>query len=157
MTLLVFGAIFCTLIVIARELRLLRKQRETPPIAAERQAPEKYKPRIFTFWRSGWILRLVDLDEWVGTIVAVVIWFKFVLPVLPMQPWIRYPITIVGLILFGFCSIMVVELFDPLHGWMKKYDERVFNREFTPEEREYINDPHADSSKVVEMYRRKGL
>jgi hypothetical protein len=140
MTLLILGAIFCVLVAVARELRLLRKQRETPPISAEQrqQTSAKYKPRIFTFSRSGWALRIVDLDEWVGILATVVIWFKFVLPLLPAQPWIKYPITIVGLLIFSFVATMAVEILDPLHGWMEKYDERVYQRVFSAEERKEL-------------------
>lgn len=158
MTLLVLAAIFCVLVVIARELRLLRKQREGTRTSPEpQQAQDEYKPRIFTFGRSGWSLRLVDLDEWIGIVAAVVIWWKFILPRLPAQPLIKYPITIVALLVGGFLAVMVVEVLDPLHGWMERYDERVYNRVFSPEEREHMEDPYADSSEIEEMYRQKGL
>ena len=54
---------------------------------------------------------------------------------------------------------MVVELFLdlPLGVWMDRHDERVYRRVFSPEEREYMKDPYADSSKIEEMYRQKGL
>jgi len=102
MTLLVLGAILCALLVIARELRFLRKQRETPLLSGAKHAPEKYKAPIFTFHRSGWATRVADVDEFIGTILAVALWFKFVLPLLPAQPWIKYPTTIIGLLISVF-------------------------------------------------------
>ena len=156
MTLFLLGAIFCVLVVIVRELRLLRKgQLHRSP--TEQQSPANYKPRTFTFFRSGWTLRLVDLDEWVGTIAAVVIWWKFVLPLLPSEPWVKYSITAVGLLACGFVAIMVVGLLDPLHRWMDKYDERVLKRVFTSEELDYLHSPHTDSSERDHMYKQKGI
>src|SRR5579872_4471508 len=129
MTGLLLGAILCVLVFISRELRHLRKQRENSPSAAEQQEHfRKYKRRIFTFTRAGWASRMIDVEEWLGTIAAVVIWFKFVLPLLPGQPWIRYPITIVGLLVVGFLAIMAVELLlgIPIERLMDGYDERVY-------------------------------
>src|SRR5713101_9470671 len=129
MTPLILGAILCVLIMIARELRLLRKQRETPPSAAKQrqQSTEKYKPRIFTFRRSGWTSRLVDFDEWIPMVAAIAIWAKFVMPLLPTQPWMKYAITIVGVLVIAFLlEFLVVLLPSPIHGLMEKYDERVY-------------------------------
>lgn len=146
MTLLALGAIFCVLVVIARELRLLRKRRETPTSAKQQPPSDEYKPRIFTFVRSGWAARLlylsVDVPEWFGSLAAVVIWWKFVLPQLPPQPWIKYPITALGIPIFAFLAVMVVEVLNPLdplvvqplEKWMHRHDERVYNRVFSAEE-----------------------
>ena len=79
------------------------------------------------------------------------------MPLLPPQPSIKYPITIVGLVICGSLAIVVVELLDPLHSWMDRYNERVENRMFTPEEREYMEGSYAESSEIEEMYRQKGL
>lgn len=116
MTLLVLGGIFCALVVIARELRLLRKQQGIARTSIEHQeTSEKYKPRIFTFRRSRWRSQFTDLGETVGPLAVLVIWVKVILPLLPAEPWIRYPITVVGVIILGFLGIMVVE---PTNGFI---------------------------------------
>jgi hypothetical protein len=65
-----------------------------------------------------------------------VIWWKFVLPELPAQPWIKYSFTIVGLLIW----VVIADESDPLRLWdrMDKYDERVYKRVLSPEEREEI-------------------
>jgi len=158
MTLFTLFAILCVLIVIARELRFLRKQREAPPSIAKRHTGG-YKPRIFTFNRSGWSLRIVDLDEWVTAVIAVAIWFKFVMPLLPTQPWIKYAITILGLVVSFVVLefLLVIFVSGPIGNLMQKYDDRVYGRVFSADERKHIENPSADSSGVEEMHRHKGL
>jgi hypothetical protein len=117
MTVLVLGAILCVLIIIARELRLLRKQRDTLLSATGRQQETSagYKPP-----RSGRKLSLVDVDEWLAAIIAVVIWWRFVLPLLPAHSWIKYPISVIGILALGFLGSIVVPLLDPLHRWTER-------------------------------------
>lgn len=156
MTLLILSAILCVLAVIARELRLLRRQRENS-LASEQEPKAQYKSRIFTFMRSGWTLRLVDLDQWIAMLVVLVIWWKFILPTLPVQPWIKWPTTIIGVLVFMFMAEGLVRTLNPLHKLMHKYDEQVFNRVFSGEELEILRSPHVNSSEREEMYREKGL
>jgi hypothetical protein len=155
MTLLVLGAILWVRVVIARELRLLRRQRESPANPAEQRLPDRYKPRIFTFGRSGWKLRILDLEGWVLAMAGAVTWWKFILPELPAQPWIKYSITIAGFLIW----VSITDVSDPLRLWnrMDKYDERVYKRVLSPEEREEIayiqNSDWSTGTDVEEMPR----
>jgi len=174
MTLLVLGAIFYVLVVIARELRLLRRQREKPPSLAEQRRPDGYKPPIFTFGRSGWKWRILELQGWVLAMAGAAILWKFVLPELPGRPWIKYSITIVGLLIW----LVIADESDPLRLWdrMDNYDERVYKRVLSCEEREEIeriassdmctctDDPEEPSrilreerEQIEQIYRTRGL
>jgi hypothetical protein len=161
MTLLILGAILCVLIMIARELRLLRKQRETPPFAAKQrqQSTEKYKPRIFTFSRSGWTSRLEDLNHWLAILAVILIWAKFVMPMLPPKRWIIYSVTAVGVLLLAIVAEFALNIFlsSQIGSWMEKYDERVFDRVFSAEERKEMKSPYATPLEIEEMFRQKGL
>lgn len=114
MTAMVLGAILCVLIIIARELRLLRKQRATMP-----RSSSLLLDRVRA-------LRFADMDtSWIAIVAAVAIWFKFVMPELPPQPWVRYPITIVGLFLLAFVAdVAVFTLLNPVLTLMDKYKEK---------------------------------
>jgi len=173
MTLLVLGAIFCVLVVTARELILLRRQREEPPNPAEQRPPDRYKPRIFTFGRSGWIWGILDLQRWVLALAGAGAWWIFIVPELPAQPWAKYSITIVVLLVW-----FVIAGSDPfgLGKLMHNYDQRVYKRVLSPEERAEIEsisksvmcvftDDQEEQSRILkeekeqidQMYRAKGL
>jgi hypothetical protein len=81
-----------------------------------------------------------------------------------------------ALLVFGFLAIMGVEILDPLSNWMNNYDERVYKRVLSPEEREEIasiansdrcacTDVPEEQSRILreereqieQMYRAKGL
>jgi len=173
MTLLALGAIFAVLVVIARELRLLRKQRDGSQKPAMQCSAAKYKARIFTFHRSGWIWPILSFQEWVLLIAGVVIWFKFIFPELQQPTWKRYSITALGFLVW----FVIVES-DPLRLWhlMDSYDERVYRRVLTSEEREeleaiansdrctFTDDPEEqdrilaeEREQIEQIYRAKGL
>jgi len=126
MTALVLGAILCVLIIIARELRLLRKQRAASPSCTD-QPPEEYTQRASSrLLDRVQALRFADMDtSWIALPAAVAIWFKYVMPQLPPQPWVRYPITIVGLFVLAFVAdVGVFMLLDPVLTFMDKYKEK---------------------------------
>jgi len=119
MTLLILSAIFCVLVVIARELRLLRKARQKPASSADRLGADGYKPRIFTFCRSGWNETLLDMENsWIPVIAGILIWSKFVLSSIPPEPWIKYPATVGGVLAIAFVVHLGLATVLPLMlGW----------------------------------------
>ncbi len=177
MTPLVLGAIFCILVVIARELRLLRKQHATPSTSVEKEASDKYKPSIFTFARSRWSSQCREIAGdtvfWAGLGAWFLVVHRFIESTLS-KPWTVYPIYIFGGLIAG--GLLKEVLFEPIDRLMEKYDKRVYQRAFSAEEREEIesianstyctstDDPEEQSrilrmerEQIEQMYRGKGL
>ncbi len=156
MTALLLGLILVVLLLIARELRLLRKQRNS--VRGE-STPKKYKSKIFTFERSGWKSRIVRFDESIPIILSAVIWARFVFPNLPSNPWMKYPISLVGVLIGAFFAEFLVVIFitGPIGSWMEQHDEKVYRRVLTDEEREDIKEGYLSPEHIEELYRHKGL
>ncbi len=98
----------------------------TPGVPMPQQSSEVGR-RIFTFTKSGWIMRAVAADVCLSVLMAVVVWLRLVMPILPSQTWIRYTLTVFGLpvlyVVFEFILGALVS--GPLSTWMKRYDEPV--------------------------------
>jgi hypothetical protein len=176
MTLLVLCAIFCVLVVIARELRLLRERREAPSTPFEKRTSDGYKPRIFTFARSRWPSKCIEIGAdiifWAGAGAWYLIFHRFIEATLS-GPWAKYPTLIFGGLIAGG---LFRALFEPIERWTEKYDEQVYLRTFSKEEQEEIksianstrctstNDIEEQSrilrrekEQIEQMYRAKGL
>lgn len=153
MTRFILFAILCALIVIARELSLLRRQRDCPPSLPDQEAPQ-YTARVFTFFRSKWDTRITAANVFVTGFAGLLIWEKLIEPELPAESWLSQSWTrYLGAVVFGLVAIQVTE--GILARLMKKHDEGVFGTQFSEEERELLkemNRPERES-----MFREKGL
>jgi hypothetical protein len=87
-----------------------------PPITRQSQRID--------FTRASWIRRLWALDACLSVGAAILLWFQFILPLLPQTRWIRYALTPVGLIfLYCIAEILITNLFsNPIERAIK--DER---------------------------------
>ena len=113
--------------------------------------------RIFTFTRSGWIMRVIASDVCLAVVPAVLIWFKLVIPALPSQAFLRYSLTILGLpglyIFFEFVLGALVG--GPMCGWMKRHDERGLPKSTGGGGGKQVTDRYSTASDVEAAYERK--
>jgi hypothetical protein len=108
------------------------------------------KPRTFTFTKSGWILRVIASDVCLALLAAILVWFGIVMPVLPSQPWIRYALTIVGLValyvLFEFMLRALVS--GPIVRWMEAHNNRVLPKSSRGKEQKQATNSYPTASDV---------
>lgn len=86
--------------------------------------------------KSSWIFRLWALDVCLAVSVTVLIWFKFILPLLPPTRWIRYLLTPVGVvILYCISEILISNLLtDPFIRSTQNKHDRVLRQAGSTEE-----------------------
>jgi hypothetical protein len=96
-----------------------------PQAASTRQSHN-----VSDFARARWIRRLWALDVCLAVAAAILIWFQFIVPLLPPARWIRYALTPFGLV-FVYClaEILITNLFSyPIERVMRGEHEGVLER-----------------------------
>jgi hypothetical protein len=167
-------AILVVVVLIARELYLQRRQKEQPSNAGRPAEQDKYRPRIFTFERSIWFGRDRPFDLFikntsaVGFLLGLFVWGLFKPLVLrvfhltaeqynTLPRWMSLSGMLVCALVFC-CLFMIVGIC--LARVLEAYDERVFKRVFSPEERDNLDAmayiAGSSSGKVEENLRRHG-
>ena len=133
-------AIFVALLLVARELWLLRaaKQLTQPTL------PQKpYKPKVFTFARTGWDR---VLNRWLASLAVLIsmfVWWEFVSAFLHQRLKLKSnPAWLVGVDLLGItvlCFACYPLFLIALKSMMDAHDQRVLRRELSAQEREYLD------------------
>ena len=164
-------AILVVVVLIARELYLQRRQKEQPSSAGRPAEQDKYRPRIFTFERSRWYSRDRPFDLFikntsaVGLLLGLFVWGLFKPLVLrvfhltaerynPLPMWMSLSGMVVCALVFYYL-FMIVGIC--LARVLEAYDERVFKRVFSPEERDGLALDGPMGIEEERIYRAKGL
>jgi hypothetical protein len=126
------------LLVVARELFLLRTKSGFSPTPGD-----EYQPEVLTFERSGWS---EVVNRWIASVavlIAMLGWWNFLSGyvrgrlALNSQDWPSIALDVVGITALSLLSYPFVLFFS---SWaMDTYDKRVFVGKLTAQEREYLD------------------